>query len=79
MSVQKNIRFPENTMKALEDWMEKNGEKNVSSVVVKAVEKYISEQHVLEPVSIAEISEDGVEEKIAKQMKKHKAALDLLK
>ena len=71
-------RFNETLFLKMQEWLQKNGV-SANQLLARAVEHYISEPHMLEPVEVQVASDEAVEKVVDTMMKAHKRALDELK
>ena len=71
-------RFSDPLFKRMQDWLDKNGI-SANQLLARAVDKYISEPQVLEPVKVQEAKDVDVKRVVKKMMVEHKRALDELK
>ena len=71
-------RFNDLLFKKMQEWLSKNGI-SANQLLAKAVERYISEPQVLEPVEMKIAADEEVDRAVGKLMKEHKRALKELK
>ena len=74
---QVSIRVPSDLEQDIETWLNKNREFNQSQLFLAAVRKFISEPHLLEPVS--EMDEKQFSKLLKGVLKDHAHTLDKLK
>ena len=71
-------RFNDPLFAKMQEWLKKN-DFSTNQLLARAVERYISEAQVLEPVEVVPASDDQVGKAIKRLSKTHKRALDELK
>lgn len=71
-------RFNDPLFNKMQEWLKKNGI-SANQLLAKAVEKYISEAQLLEPVDLRVATDAEVDQVVGKLMKEHKRALGELK
>lgn len=79
MSRQITVKLDDQTVEALNKWMELNQETNRSQVFIKAIKNYIGNPQTLKPVVVENASMRDLEEHLPDLIKDHKEAMDLLK
>ncbi|MBP6218731.1 MAG: hypothetical protein KA436_09105 [Oligoflexales bacterium] len=71
-------RFNNPLFLKMQEWLKQNGI-SANQLLAKAVERYISEAQILEPVDLRVASDDELSQVINKLMTEHKRALHELK